>query len=237
MDLAIATYSHSNAKDVWPMFMGQVHKYITFLDHYFMSDLDGISETIGNNIHFLQYYNEDPYWKQFCDCLRVVPTKYVLTMYEDHILYNNVNENEIKKLVEFLENSEEYCFCRLCRSDIHHESYIQEDMLEVNPSSTYFYSMQPTIWNREVLLKCIEDSKIESIFDEPKVSNSLRKFNIKGACAYKGEVMAGKNHYWSDLTYPVVEVIARGRWIRLYWDILGPLFEEYKINPSVRGIR
>jgi len=219
------------------MHIFQTHDHMPFLDHYFISDRYSIPAILHNNLYFIGYDNNDPFWKQYTDGLAQVPTKYVLTMFEDQILYGDVDEENIQRYVDYMENNENTFFVRLQRSDIHEVKYIQDDLIEINPNSHYFYSMIPTIHNRENLIKCIEDSQIETVFHEMRVGNSFRKFDVKGVCAYKDQPMAGKNHWWADGVFSVCEVIARGKWIGLYKDIWGPLCEQYGIDPNVRGIR
>lgn len=235
-NLSIVTNSHSSAKDVWEMFWRQIRKHLPFLKHYFCSDTIQTLWTTDEQIHFLRYDQEDPFFKQYVDCLKQVQTKYVLTLFEDHIFYSNIDENKIKKLIDFLENSN-YNFLRLIRSDIEDVIWVDKDILYINPNRRYFFSTQPTIWNRESLIKCIDESKIKSVFEEPYVSEILRRLDMQGACVYAGEPPAGRNHYWSTTYFPHIEGIAKGKWIGDYRNILEPLWKEYGIDPNIRGVK
>lgn len=238
-NLSIIVYTHTNVSDVWPMFFGELKKYMPFLEvNVFCDNIPvGINSSHfeGHNFIFYNDSKDYPFYKQYCECLEKVKTDYVLTLFEDQILYDNVDENEIKRLLDFLSNSD-HSFLRLIKTDIHTIIPIEgEDNIFINPTNQhYFFSMQPTIWKKEDLLEALYDSEINSIFEEMKVSHSLRALNKTGTYVYKGEEQIGKNHCASS-TLPHNEVIARGKWISLYMDQLRGLFQEYDINPSIRG--
>ena len=232
-NISIALYTHSNVKDAWPMFFGELKKYMPDINVNVFCDIMD-SPPFSDEHHFIQYDDPGPFYKQYCDCLKQVKTDFILTLFEDQILYGDVDDRDINRFMYFLRTSE-YDFLRLVKSDVHEEILIKDDIFLVPPKQHYFFSFQPTIWKRESMIKVLEDSKIESIFSERSVGEHLRNLGMSGTYVYNGEQQIGRQHCESS-TFPCMEVIARGKWITKYYGKeLGELFKKYNINPSIRG--
>lgn len=236
--LSVIVYTHSNVADAWDMFFGELKKYMPYLDINVFCDL-GAHVPHSLEHKFIQYNDapDTPFFEQYCSCLKQVSTPYVLTLFEDQILYGEVEQSELQRFIDFLDVTT-HSFLRLVKTDVHRVIKIEgETDIFINPPEQhYFFSMQPTIWRREDLIEALEHSQIVSIFHEMKVGDSLRELEKTGTYVYKNEKKIGRQHHESS-TFPCFEVIERGKWLTsLYGDQLKLLFQEYDINPSIRGL-
>lgn len=234
-NLSVVAFTHTNVADVWPMFFGQVEKFMPYLKINVFCNTDN-ALPFSKEYNFIKYNDLDDYYLKYCGCLKEVKTDYVLTLFEDQIIYDYVDKYEIIKLLNFL-NSSEHSFLRLLKTDIHQTIPVdgQKNIFIVPEKQHYLFSMQPSLWKRKDLIEILEHSKISSIFDEMKVSDSLRVLHKTGTYVYRGEEQIGRNHC-SSLTFPHHEVIARGKWLtNSYGNMLFKLFDEYKIDFSKRG--
>lgn len=232
-NISIVTYTHSNVKDVWPMFCGQIIENIPFIKNRYMFN-DKPYQIEG--FDFISYEDPGPYWQQYCSCLEQVQEDFIITFNEDQIIYDTVQEKDMLIYIDFL-NDSQYSFLRLIKSGIDREIHIQDDIFEVPQESKYLFAMQPTIWKRKDLLEVVGTAKISNIFHEPVISDTLRNQLKKGSYIYNDESKAGRSHYWSS-KFPVMEVIAKGKWLMSEsGDKLPPLLKKYEIDPNIRGLQ
>ena len=112
-DISIVTYTNSNCKDIWPMYFGQLKKYLPNIKSYIISDENpNISESF-----FIKYNNSEPYYVHWLNALKHIQEEYIIYSQEDFVLYDFVNQQMIKSSVEFLKK-EGYTYVRPIRCGV-----------------------------------------------------------------------------------------------------------------------
>lgn len=190
---------------------------------------------IANNSP-LQYQNTVVYndnlshSNQMIQILKQLPTKYVLYMQEDYILYQRVKVDNISRYLKIMEEDSKVGFIRLIHSGLGNSQELYKDeFLLINNDSQYYYSTQATIWRKAILINMFKLSNVDSIFQESKNSKFLKKLNIVGLCPQIKGVKVG-NHFNSyDFPYLATAVV-KGKWnIRQYALQIEQLKSEYNL--------
>jgi len=242
-DLALLTYTHTASKDIWPIYFGQVKKYLPGdISSYVLSNDTGPDYTKDNT--FLIYDESDPYYIQYTSGLKKIDQKYILYAQEDFILYDSPNVDRLKRYINFLENSD-FSFIRLIRSGFTDIDFglhkIEDDLYDantLNPKS-FPFQMQATIWKKSDMMSLYRTAKsplhLEPAADWP---GCMRSLGIKGAYCYNNEPKQGKYH-WGTSTYPhIVSAVQRGKWNTFQHNgIILDILSEYNVDPNIRGTR
>ena len=238
-NVALVTYTTSKYSDVWPMHFGQLDVHKSGIKSYAFSDEESRSIWNFNNHRLITYSNNDPYWKQYLGCIRDVSEEFIIYSQEDFILFSDILVDRIKKYVDFLSDSK-YDYVRLIRcgyeTPLNH--HVIDDIYEVNMNSNDAFSMQATLWKKDSLTRLYDHVKSEKWLESNAWNLGSRNCEIKGTFIYNNEPKIGSFHY-DSIVYPYVcTAINRGKWnIDQYPEIMSNMFEKYKIDPRIRGIR
>lgn len=241
-NIAVVTYTNSNCEDVWPVYFGQLDKFLKDTPSYVFSDKD---PGAGYENHkFVKYDNEKPYYLQYTKCLDEVKEDYIIYCQEDFIMYDNPDNIALNRYINFLESSD-YSFVRLIRSGFtevdHGLKHISDDIYDANTldPNSFSFQMQATIWKKSDMIKLYLDAK-SPLWLEPAADwrGSIIKLGIKGSYCYNGEDQKGKYH-WDTKAFPhIVSAIQKGQWNTLQYDgMILDILKDYNIDPSVRGER
>jgi hypothetical protein len=135
--------------------------------------------------------------------LKEVETDYVLFMLDDYTLFTEIKQENLKSLVLIMEDKKidhislmSYNFENWGIYDINYSKYNlpQNVLLNLNTSYRYMLSVQPSIWNRNSLIKLFESNPKLSLkhFDTSYVKN------MKGEYRHNmdGDFYETKNDYW-----------------------------------------
>lgn len=227
-NLSIATNTHTSACQLWDMFLNETHNNIPFLKHYIFCNSKTIESHFVAEENLILYDDQEPFWKQYCDSLKQIEDDFILTLYEDLIVYEKLDEHFIYNKMKWLEDSN-FSFVRMIKSGINKDIHIEDDLYEVSNEEKYFFSMQPTIWKRKDLIEALEHSQIKTIWEEVSVANSLNALNMSGVYIYNDENKIGR-HYESS-TFPVLEVISHSSFnTRTYGSLLINLLNKYGVE-------
>lgn len=235
-DIAYCVYTHSDCKDVWPIFFGQTNKYLDEkLDKFIFIDSGYKGNDIPSEYCRIEYDDRDSYTDRVHSCIARLKSKYVLHQHEDMFLYGKPDWDSIESYLFFLENGD-YDAVRLIKSGEMGGRKILEDLVEVPIGSNCNFVLQPTIVNRLRMLELFEGVQGENIWDfEVKVQNVCRKKSFRSLYADTSSVRIG-NHYES-VVYPyVATAIVKGKWnTREYERVLFETLKEYNIDIGDRG--
>lgn len=238
-DVAIVTYTTSKYKDVWSMHFGQLSKHASDIKSYAISDTDSHRYWNFNDHQLLTYENADPYWEQYVKCLSQIEQNYVIYSQEDFILFEDVSLESIEKYKNFLANSN-YDYVRLirCGYSTPLNRHVIDDIYEVDMSTSDAFSMQATLWKKNSLISLYEHVQSKLWLEAEHWNKGARDIGMKGTFVYNGENKIGAFHYHSKIYPYVCTAINRGKWnIDQYPEVMKSLFQEYGIDPTVRGIR
>jgi hypothetical protein len=233
-NLTLVTYTHSKASDVHDTYFNRVEKYFGINNHVVLCDVN-ISYP---GLKMFIYDNEEKYYKQMVDALKMVDTDYVIYSQEDYILFDYVNKSKIKDLINILENDGEVSFIRLINSGINFNKIdYNNELFYLDKHNEYYFSTQITIWKTKDLIEMFETSKVETIWDEPLNSKFLMDLGKVGLCVKeKGDKVGG--HFNSSVYPYIATAIVKGKWnYSEYKEDLDLVFNEFGIDKEKRGVR
>lgn len=232
-NLAIITYTHSSMRDIWPMYFGEMDRYLTFIkNHYILCDQN--NDIFRNKKVFTYSDEKEFFYEQYNKVLECIEEDFVLMMMEDQIIYDPITEKNVMKYLDFLNRNKEFSFLKTFKTDIHEDINIENDIYLIPNSTSYVFSMQPVIWKKKDLYNLLNDFKMKSFKDEILISKYMKSNNINGVYIYNGEKKIGRQHFESSV-FPIMEVIGKGKWIMYYPEKMIRLFRQYGINPLNRG--
>jgi hypothetical protein len=110
----------------------------------------------------------------------------------------------------------------------------------IDPNDNNFYAQQAAIWRTESLKNVFEKSyqHNDRIVQETTSAKICRELNFVGLICYNGEPKRGQVHYDSYVYPHIATAVTKGKWnLSEYKEELTPLFTEYLIEPSRRGVR
>lgn len=238
--IALAVYSHTDYKDVWPAFFGELEKYLGLGSKIYLlidKNVQGIPEYISQVI-----YNDTlPYSSRLVQALSSIHETHVLFLHEDMILSGLP---EVSSIVNFVENhmksGHEVEYLRLIRAF----GYFGVPQIGcpgfshiIKPFSRWIFSIQPSIWRREALVSLAESANGLGIWDfEVFGQKAIKRMGIKSATLNQKSVRRGK-HHWDSKIFPyIATAIVKGKWNTTeYGPELNRVFKAYEIDPSVRG--
>ena len=233
---AIVMYSHSSYSDSWPMFFGQVDQYFENCSKYIFCDKK--TEEIPKNWKCITYNEELPYNRRVHSCLQQVNEDVVIFHHEDMPLYLKPEFETLENLCEIL-SKEEISFIKLLRggstdNDSRYKDY--ENLYQIS-DRIHYMAVQPTIWEKQSLLKVYDKSNVEHIRDfENYASYICYDEEIEGVYYYSGEPKKGLYHYESRVYPYIATAISAGKWnTKEYKKEIDFLSKKYNINLNDRG--
>lgn len=233
MNISLLTYTHSKCFDLHQAYFNRLDKHFSNLgQHIVLSD-----KNINYKCENIIYNDHDKYPKQVFSGLDLIKNDYVIYSQEDYILFEDV---DTQKLIEFTElmKSNDIDFIRLINSGLDGlESSFNNQLLDINQDSKYFFSTQATIWKRKTFQNLFKISDCKTIFDEPENSKFLRQINAKGLCVNYNLSHFGGHANCSTYNY-IATALVKGRWnYSEYKEQLDKVFSEFNIDKNVRGVR
>jgi len=228
IDSPIVVYTHTDMKDIWPMFFGQLKKYISNTKVYVAINQN--DSYLSDYIQIL-YDDNKKYTERWKQILPQISEKIILFLHEDMILFNSIKVDYIKKYYNYIKNNEVNSIKLILAGDTFSESSIDSTLVYNDYSK---FSIQPTIVTKEFFLTTLNSVGQLNIWEfEQAVSPTGRDYMVR----IGSEKKRGLYHY-DSLVFPyIATAINKGKWNLIeYEDVLNPLFEEYNINPFERGM-
>jgi hypothetical protein len=230
--IPIITYTHSSCKDIWPIYFGQLDKFIPNINSHVICNQ--IDESFPN--HKFHLYNEkEHYWNHWVNFLETLQDKYFIYMQEDFILTANPNFDKIDNYIKFLDRTNR-SFVKFIANDLTGFNNIEDDLFDVPSGHQFFFCMQASIWNRVDFINLYKTAKVIDFVERPQYSIASRKLGLKGSFVYNGQPKRGQHHY-DSLCFPIIATaIIRRKWNTIeYKNELEQLAKEYKFNMNIRG--
>ena len=228
IDSPIVVYTHTDMKDIWPMFFGQLKKYISNTKVYVAINQN--DSYLSDYIQIL-YDDNKKYTERWKQILPQISEEIILFLHEDMILFNSIKVDYIKKYYNYIKNNEANSIKLILAGDTFSESSIDSTLVYNDYSK---FSIQPTIVTKEFFLTTLNGVGQLNIWEfEQAVSPNGRDYMVR----IGSEKKRGLYHY-DSLVFPyIATAINKGKWNLIeYEDVLNPLFEEYNINPFERGM-
>ena len=228
IELPIVVYTHTDMKDIWPMFFGQLKKYIGNVKVYV---------AVNQNDSYLSEYTQivyddsKKYTERWMEILPQISEEVILFLHEDMVLFDFIKLDYIKKYYNYIKNNEANSIKLILAGEDFSESSFDNTLVYNDYSK---FSIQPTIVTKEFFESVLNNTGILNIWEfEQAILATGRDFMVK----IGGERKRGIYHY-DSLVFPyIATAINKGKWnLNEYMDVLNPMFEEYNINPFERGI-
>jgi hypothetical protein len=228
ISVPIIVYTHTDMKDIWPMFFGQLKKYIGDTKVYVAVNEDDMR--LSDYIRII-YDDTKQYTERWKEILDKIDEEAFMFMHEDMILFDKINYQSLEKYVEYIKKDSAESIKLILAGDGFVESGFDKTLVTNEYSK---FSVQPTITTKKVFRGYIDTLPKLSIWQfEEAVVSSGRDFMVRSG----GEKKRGLYHY-DSLVFPyIATAINKGKWNLIeYQKELNPMFEEYNINPFERGI-
>jgi len=235
MKPTIVLYTHTDVKDIWPIFFGQTDKYLSNYKKIILVNKN--DEDIPNNYETILYDNSKNYIDRLLETLNQINDQFIIFHHEDMFLYDEPDTDTINKLTDYITNDKP--FIRLMRGGGGvGQSHSELPFLKMmNNSIEYIFAIQPTIWKTSKFIELLEHSNGDTLWEfEANAQHTCRNRGIIGYYIDDNGLKRGK-HHWDCKLYPYVATgISKGKWNKKeYPQELGVLMSEYNINAENRG--
>ena len=229
IELPIVVYTHTDMKDVWPIFFGQFKKYIDGYKVYVAVNKQ--DDSIPSDYVQLVYDETKQYTERWKEILPQIKEDIILFLHEDMILFDKPKFDYLEKYYSYVKNGDVNSIKLILAGESFAECTIDKTLFYNEYSK---FSIQPTIVTKEVFLTTLDSVGKLNIWEfEQAIQPTGRDFMV----GIGGEKKRGLYHY-DSLVFPyIATAINKGKWNYYeYQKELDLLFTEYEINPFERGI-
>jgi hypothetical protein len=236
------TFTHTDYSDLWSVYFGEMKKYFNIeLNHFICVNYNVKNYTsfIPKSTKVLLYDDKFKYSQRLRDCLNQLKNyKYVFFDHEDMFLFSKPNYKKLSKYYEFIKD-EKFDSIRLIK-DSHSKvsrSKYDNTLYEIANDSKWNFSIQPSIWSIEKLLKILnENLNCNPSELENKSQKVVKNMKLKIAYSHDNSKKRGQFHY-DNKVYPyIATAINKGKWNTSEYSVeLEKIFNKYLINSKLRG--
>lgn len=228
INVPLIVYTHTDMEDVWPMFFGQLKKYIGDTKVYVV-----VNEYDTQLSDYAQIIYDDSmlYTDRWKYILTQIKEDTFMFMHEDMILFDEPKIDYINKYSNLVKSGkvESIKLIYVPATDLVSDV---DDTLISNEYSKL--SIQPTIIRKDYFKSILDKVGSLNIWEfEISIPNDNTSFMVK----IGGEKKRGSVHYDSIFFPYIATAINKGKWnLKEYQKELDILFKKYNINPFERGI-
>jgi hypothetical protein len=228
ISVPLIVYTHTDMKDVWPMFFGQLKKYIGDTKVYVAVNEDDVELSDYNRII---YDDSNSYTKRWKAILEQIDTQTFMFMHEDMVLFDKIDFQSLEKYIGYVNDNLAESIKLILAGDRFDEWSVDKTLVTNQYAK---FSIQPTITQKRVFQELVENLPPMNIWEfEEAIVSSGRDFMVKVG----NEKKRGIYHYDSPVFPYIATAINKGKWnMTEYYKELDLLFKEYNINPFNRGI-
>ena len=243
MSLIFVIYTHSSYQDVFDISIKRHEKFSNIFNKIILSNL-----IMNYKYQHILYNDNEPYATRLYNCLCKLSNsfEYILLSHDWAILYDYIDKNKINNVIEIMKKHDIHQL-RLWRNGISNKTFekLLNNNIETNvdekyiyhiPDESYFYTVQPTIWNINIL-KNILYNHLQLTYNqiEVGVNDYIKQFNN---CFYyiNEDKFLNSEYFYKSIIYPHIHAMSNGKWI--YNDNLPyskELIDEYNIDINIRN--
>ena len=226
--IPLIVYTHTDMKDVWPMFFGQLKKYIGDTKIYVAVNKEDESLSEYNQI---VYDDSKLYTQRWVEILELIEEETFMFMHEDMILFDKVDFESLEKYIGYVKDNLAESIKLILAGDRFDEWSVDKTLVTNQYAK---FSIQPTITQKKIFQQLVENLPPLNIWQfEDAIVSSGRDFMVKVGTEKK----RGIYHYDSPIFPYIATAINKGKWnMSEYSNELNELFSEYGVMPFDRGI-
>lgn len=226
--IPIIVYTHTDMKDVWPMFFGQLNKYFSDTKIYVAVNED--DKQLSDYIRII-YDDSKLYTDRWKEILPQIKEETIMFMHEDMILFDSPNFESIDKYIGYVNDGLANSIKMIFAGDAAIVSSFDNTLVRNEFAK---FSVQPTIVKVETFKNILNSLPSYNIWDfEQSITTNGDDFMVRVG----SEKKRGIYHYDSLIFPYICTAINKGRWnMSEYQSELDVLFMKYGIMPFERGI-
>ena len=226
--LPIVVYTHTDMRDVWVPFFGQLKKYMPDNEVYVCVNED---DEMLSDYNRVISDDSKTYTERLSESLEQINEEVFLFTHEDMILFDEPNYEYLDKYTKYVSDRSVDTIKLLYAGEGGIKSQV-DDTLVLNDYSKF--SIQPTIMRKDILEQIARGVGSLNIWD---FENAIVGSGMDFSARLGSEKKRGIYHY-DSFVYPyIATAINKGKWnLTEYQKELNSIFEEYVINPFDRGI-
>jgi len=224
----LVVYTHTDMKDVWPMFFGQLKKYIGDTKVYVAVNED---DTQLSDMIRIIYDDSKQYTDRWKEILSQIEESVFMFLHEDMILFDEPKFDYIDRYFKLVDDGKVESIKMIYVPD----NDIVSDVDDTLVSNQYSkLSIQPTIIRKDYFQSILDKVSSLSIWDfELAIAVDTKSYMVRVG----GERKRGMYHCDSIVFPYIATAINKGKWnYNEYQKELDVLFLEYGMNPFERGI-
>ncbi len=237
-NITLFTYTHSNCKDLWPIYFDLLDKHAPTFKSLVASDIT----TDEYPKHKFVRYDDNNYCQEIADIVeKHVDTEYLIYMQEDFFLYDDVNLNELEYVKSFLDETIVSC-ARLIKCG-HVTDLAMKDKIywvqipDMKHDSVTTVSFQPTLWKTKDYVNLYRNTPYTKFQEGVEFTKTMNRLNYYATYYYNNEPKRGMMHWDSSIFPYIATAIVKGKWnIGEYEKELKPILDEWNIDVNVRGV-
>ena len=224
----LVIYTHTDMKDVWPMFFGQLKKYIGDTKIYVAVNEDDTE--LSDYIRII-YDDTNSYTQRWKEILEQVEEETFMFIHEDMILFDKVDFQSLEKYIGYVKDNLAESIKLILAGDKFDEWPIDKTLVTNQYAK---FSIQPTITQKKIFQQLVENLPPLNIWQfEDAIVSSGRDFMVRIGTEKKRGI-----YHYDSLVFPyIATAINKGKWnMSEYSKELDELFSEYGVMPFDRGI-
>tara|TARA_R110002020_G_scaffold60201_5_gene163445 strand:- start:2212 stop:2934 length:723 start_codon:yes stop_codon:yes gene_type:complete len=238
MTFSFFIHTHTDCKDIWPVFFGQINKYFPSYSKY---TLVNEASSFLNNYNTIIYESNLDYTSRIKNSLKNFGDDIILFTHEDMIPYGKPLYNVLEEYCDLIK-SDKADFIKLLKCMDTPGDYnfpVSNTHPNLSPCpKQYSFTIQPTLCKASKLLDVFNSCAPTNIWDfESKIHSIFTNF-IHNKCymsSFKEERKRGLAH-WDSTAYPHGNMIFKGKWTyNEYPAEIDILCKEYSVDYKIRG--
>jgi len=225
----IVVYTHTDMRDMWSMFFGQLRKYLNGYRVYVV--VNKLDDLIPSEYTQVYYDDTKQYTERLEEALSKIAASVILFLHEDMILVDTPMHDSLQTYFEYVKNRRVRSIKLVYAGDHCRESSFDKTLV-MNEYSKF--SIQPTLIRPDAFLEILKNTQPMNIW---RFEESISINSEDYMCKIGGEQKRGLYHYDSFVFPYIATAINKGKWNTTeYRPELNRLFSEYGMDPLQRGV-
>lgn len=236
-NITLFTYTHSNCKDIWPIYFDLLDKHAPTFKSLVASNT--VCEDYPK--HKFVSYEDKNYCKEIADIVENnIDSEYLIYMQEDFFLYADVNLDELNYVKSFLDETI-VSYTRLIKCGEVTNFSIKDKIYWIQTpdqphSSITSVSFQPTLWKTKDFVQVYRNTPYTRFQEGIEFAMSMNKLNYYATYYFNNEPKRGMMHYDSSVFPYIATAVVKGKWnISEYSEYLVNILNKYNIDVTIRG--